>query len=259
MGPGATAPLTHTRASPAQDFSTPARMRQLGPREVQGHRASWWQDLKPRVSDFTSLSPDRVMTRACECARNLPGRRPNPQTHVGRSETQREAAGTDPELQESDVTAPASPRLVVIILKAMRLSIKLGLEPCPRQHPGAWAGPGQGPGAALLASRARAGAWAAGTCPPTPGRGQAWRGHGASFGLWNPDTAAEDPSRPSGHTASSVWHGPASWGPHSGAWTARVPAEIHASARCPQGQVLINPQWAHHSHASTFRCHGTPA
>lgn len=82
----------------------------------------------------------------------------------------RKAAGADPELQESDVTAPASPRAGVIILKGMRRPIKAGTGAIPRQHPGVWAGPRAGPlGAALLALWVRAGALAAGTCPPTPG------------------------------------------------------------------------------------------
>lgn len=47
------------------------------------------------------------------------------------SKVQREAAGTDPELQESDVTALASPHSVLIILKAMRPSIKAGAGVTP--------------------------------------------------------------------------------------------------------------------------------
>ena len=44
---------------------------------------------------------------------------------------QRKAAGIDPELQESDVTAPASPHPMVIILKAMRPSMKAGAGTVP--------------------------------------------------------------------------------------------------------------------------------
>ena len=44
---------------------------------------------------------------------------------------QRKAAGIDPELQESDVTAPASPHPMVIILKAMRPSMKTGAGTVP--------------------------------------------------------------------------------------------------------------------------------
>lgn len=83
---------------------------------------------------------------------------------------QGKAPGTDPELQESDVTAPASPRPVVIILKAMRLSIKAGAGAVPRSTSGSVGRPQADPlGAALLALWVRAGALAAGTCPPTPG------------------------------------------------------------------------------------------
>lgn len=51
--------------------------------------------------------------------------------HFSCSKMQRKAAGTDPELQASDVTALASPHAMVIILKAMRPSIKAGAGVMP--------------------------------------------------------------------------------------------------------------------------------
>lgn len=57
---------------------------------------------------------------------------------------QKKATGTDPELQESDVTALASPRPMVIILKAMRPSIRAGAGAMPLSTSGsvgrAWSG-----------------------------------------------------------------------------------------------------------------------
>lgn len=44
---------------------------------------------------------------------------------------QRKAAGTDPELQESDVTVLANPHPIVIILKVMRPSIKASTGAMP--------------------------------------------------------------------------------------------------------------------------------
>lgn len=56
---------------------------------------------------------------------------PTRQTRFSGSKVQREAAGTDPELQESDVTTLASPHSMLIILKAMRPSIKAGAGVTP--------------------------------------------------------------------------------------------------------------------------------
>lgn len=61
----------------------------------------------------------------------FPGDVPNQEKHFSCSEMQSKAIGTDPELQESDVTTLASPHSTVIILKAMRPSIRADWSHAP--------------------------------------------------------------------------------------------------------------------------------
>lgn len=62
-------------------------------------------------------------------------------TYFSHLKIQMKAVRIDPESLESDVTVLASPRLMVIILKVIRPSMKAGAGAVPLSTSGVWAGP----------------------------------------------------------------------------------------------------------------------
>lgn len=181
---------------------------------------------------------------------------------------QGKAAGTDPELQESDVTAPASPRPTVITLKAMRPSIKAGAGAMPLSTSGC-VGRAQGPASGGCIAGIVGEGWGPGrwdlpahhAWPRTRAPGSQKGATGLPSGSGTRPTAAEGPSQPSGQAAQILCGvAPASRVPpllgaalsrfctHMGnacqgsQLTAGMPAEIHPSTRGPQSWIVTTNQ-----------------